>query len=84
MLVLLGFLLVALIKPYYRENRIKMIDTLVSTIENELLVNKPSEASILKTDRLVNNNNVVEGFIVLILWVSYVFLMSLLISMVMI
>jgi len=49
---------VALIKPYYRENRIKMIDTLVSTIENELLVNKPSEASILKTDRLVNNNNV--------------------------
>lgn len=58
MLVLLGFLLVALIKPYYRENRIKMIDTLVSTIENELLVNKPSEASILKTDRLVNNNNV--------------------------
>ena len=58
MLVLLGFLLVALIKPYYRENRIKMIDTLVSTIENELLVNKPSEASISKTDRLVNNNNV--------------------------
>ena len=58
MLVLLGFLLVALIKPYYRENRIKMIDTLVSTIENERLVNKPSEASISKTDRLVNNNNV--------------------------
>ena len=58
MLVLLGFLLVALIKPYYRENRIKMIDTLVSTFENELLVNKPSESSIAKTDRLVNNNNV--------------------------
>ncbi len=58
MLSLLGFLLIAFIKPYYRENRIKTIDTIVSTIENELLVNKASRESVSKTDRLVNGNNV--------------------------
>ena len=35
-----------------------MIDTLVTTIENELLINKPNASSIEKTDKIINNNNV--------------------------
>ncbi len=58
MLILLGVLLVAFIKPYYRENRIKMIDTIVSTIEDDLLINKPTPTSVEKADKLVNSNNV--------------------------
>ena len=58
MLILLGVLLIAFIKPYYRENRIKMIDTIVSTLENELLTNKVDQRSIDKADKLVNGNNI--------------------------
>ncbi len=58
MLILLGFLLVAFIKPYYRENRIKMIDTVVSTIEDDLLENKPTVASVDRANKLVNSNSV--------------------------
>ena len=58
MLVLLGVLLIVFIKPYYRENRIKMIDTIVSTLENELLTNKVDQRAIDKADRLVNGNNI--------------------------
>ncbi len=58
MLILLGVLLVAFIKPYYRDNRIKMIDTIVSTIEDDLLINKPSSASVDRANKLVNSNNV--------------------------
>ncbi len=58
MLILLGVLLVAFIKPYYRDNRIKMIDTIVSTIEDDLLVNKPTETSVDRANKLVNSNNV--------------------------
>ncbi len=58
MLILLGVLLVAFIKPYYRENRIKMIDTIVSTIEDDLLTNKPTKQSVDRANKLVNSNNV--------------------------
>ncbi len=58
MLILLGVLLVAFIKPYYRENRIKMIDTVVSTIEDDLLENKPTVASVDRANKLVNSNSV--------------------------
>lgn len=58
MLILLGVLLVAFIKPYYRDNRIKMIDTIVSTIEDDLLVNKPTKTSVDRANKLVNSNNV--------------------------
>ena len=58
MLILLGVLLVAFIKPYYRDNRIKMIDTIVSTIEDDLLVNKPTDLSVDRANKLVNSNNV--------------------------
>ena len=58
MLILLGVLLVAFIKPYYRDNRIKMIDTIVSTLEDDLLVNKPTKASVDRANKLVNSNNV--------------------------
>ena len=58
MLILLGVLLVAFIKPYYRDNRIKMIDTIVSTIEDDLLVNKPTKLSVDRANKLVNSNNV--------------------------
>ncbi len=58
MLILLGVLLVAFIKPYYRENRIKMIDTVVSTIEDDLLEDKPTVASVDRANKLVNSNSV--------------------------
>ena len=56
-LSLLGILLVAFIKPYYRENRITTIDTIVKTIQDELLQNKTSEKAIRDVDRLINGNN---------------------------
>lgn len=58
MLTLLGVLLVAFIKPYYRENRIESIDTLVERIENELLLNKGNQNDINETNRLLVGNNV--------------------------
>lgn len=58
MLCLLGFLLVVLIKPYYREDRIKTIDTISDTIEKLLLNNNVSEADIDNTARIVMGNNV--------------------------
>ena len=58
MLLLLGFLLVAFIKPYYRENRIKMIDTIVSTLEDELLTNKADKRAVDTANKLVGGNNI--------------------------
>ncbi len=56
-LSLLGILLVAFIKPYYRENRINTIDTIVMTIQDELLNTKTSEKAVRDVDKLINGNN---------------------------
>lgn len=58
MLTLLGFLLVVLIKPYYRNDRIKTIETISNTIEQVLLQDNVSEKDIDNTARLVVGNNV--------------------------
>lgn len=58
MLLILGILLIAFIKPYYRENRLKTIDNLINTIEEDLLLNKSSDEEIDKTNRLLASNNV--------------------------
>ena len=58
MLTLLGFLLVVLIKPYYRNDRIKTIETISNTIEEVLLKDDVSEQDIDDTARLVVGNNV--------------------------
>lgn len=58
MLSLLGFLLVVLIKPYYREDRINTISNISNTIETLLLKDDVSEADIDSTARLVIGNNV--------------------------
>lgn len=58
MLTILGVLLIAFIKPYYRENRLRTIDTIVETIENDLLTGKVSEEKVQRTNRLVTGNNV--------------------------
>lgn len=58
MLLLLGFLLVVLIKPYYRDDRIKTIETISNTIEQVLLKDGVTEKDIDNTARLVVGNNV--------------------------
>ena len=58
MLTLLGFLLVVLIKPYYRNDRIKTIEIISNTIEEVLLKDDVSEQDIDDTARLVVGNNV--------------------------
>lgn len=58
MLGLLGFLLIVLIKPYYREDRIKTIATISDTIEALLLKDNVSSQDIDKTAKLVIGNNV--------------------------
>ena len=50
---LLGFLLIAFIKPYYRENRIDTINVIVEKIENELLLGKGDEAGVEETEKLI-------------------------------
>ena len=57
-LVLLGLLLSAFIKPYYRDNQIKTIDTIASTIETNLINKSPSDSDIDDTSKLVIGNNV--------------------------
>lgn len=58
MLVLLGFLLVVVIKPYYRDDRIKIVETISNTIEETLLKDGVTEKQIDSTARLVAGNNV--------------------------
>lgn len=58
MLTLLGFLLVVLIKPYYRNDRLKTIETITNTIEEVLLKDDVTEKDIDNTARLVVGNNV--------------------------
>lgn len=57
-LVLLGLLLSAFIKPYYRDNQLKTIDTIASTIETNLINKSPSDSDIDDTSKLVIGNNV--------------------------
>ena len=42
-LSLLGFLLLSLIKPYYRETQIKIIDTITKTVEDDLINRVPEK-----------------------------------------
>ena len=58
MLVLLGFLLVVLIKPYYRNDRIKTIETISNTIEEVLLKDGASEKEIESTAKYIAGNDV--------------------------
>ena len=57
-LVILGFLLVVVIKPYYRENRIETINTISDTIESTLLSGKTNSKDIDNAARLLVGNNV--------------------------
>ena len=56
MLSLLGFLLVAFIKPYYRENRLKTIDNMINKIEVDLL-EKSNTSDVEDTNRFIASNN---------------------------
>lgn len=57
-LVSLGLLLVGLIKPYYRNNRIQTVDTIVDTIEVNLVNKTATEKDVEETSRLTMSNNV--------------------------
>lgn len=57
MLTVLGFLLTVLIKPYYRNDRIKTIETISNTIKDVLLKDGVSEKDIDNTAKLVVGNN---------------------------
>ncbi|MBR0461222.1 MAG: HAMP domain-containing histidine kinase [Erysipelotrichaceae bacterium] len=58
MLGLLGFLLIAFIKPYYRANRIETINTIVDKMEEELLLDKADSKGVEETNKLVVGNNI--------------------------
>ena len=55
---LLGFLLIVLIKPYYRNSQIATIDTITSAIEENLIYKSPTDKDIDDTSKLVIGNNV--------------------------
>lgn len=57
-MILLGFLLVVLIKPYYRNDRIKTIDNISETIETLLLNNDVTQRDVESVARTVIGNNV--------------------------
>ena len=57
-LTLLGVLLSALIKPYYKNTQLKTIDTIATSIEDNLILKSPSDKDIDDTSRLVIGNNV--------------------------
>ena len=58
MMILLGSLLVMLIKPYYRNDRLKTIDVLSDTMEKLLLNDNVTEKEIESAGRTVIGNNV--------------------------
>ena len=58
MLALLGFLLIVFIKPYYRENRIEVIDTIAYSIEDKLLNKNTEKKDIDDVNKLLIGNNV--------------------------
>ena len=53
MMVLLGFLLTVLIKPYYRDDRIRTIDNISDAIETLLLKNDVTQKDIDSVARTV-------------------------------
>jgi signal transduction histidine kinase len=58
MMLLLGFLLVVLIKPYYRNDRIRTIDVISDTIETLLLKEDVKSRDIESAARTIIGNNV--------------------------
>ena len=58
MMVLLGFLLVVFIKPYYKNDRINTIDSISSTMESLLLKDNVSKADVESASRTILGNNV--------------------------
>ena len=58
MMLLLGFLLVVLIKPYYRNDRIRTIDVISETIETLLLKEDVKNREIESAARTIIGNNV--------------------------
>ena len=58
MMVLLGFLLTVLIKPYYRDDRIRTIDNISETIETLLLKSDVTQKDVDSVARTVIGNNV--------------------------
>ena len=55
---LLGLLLVLFIKPYYRDDRIRTIDSISATIEELLIRNEAGEKDIDSVARTIIGNNV--------------------------
>ena len=60
-LSLLGFLLLSLIKPYYRESQIKIIDTITKTVEDDLINRVPEKKDIEEIARLVIDSNAITN-----------------------
>ena len=58
MMLLLGFLLVVLIKPYYRDDRIRSIDVISDTMESLLLKDNVSRSDVESASRTILGNNV--------------------------
>ena len=58
MLLLLGFLLVVLIRPYYRNDRINTIDSISNTMESLLLKDNVSKSDVESASRTIIGNNV--------------------------
>ena len=52
-LALLGFLLLSMIKPYYRDSQLKTIDAISHTIETRLIDSKADEKAVEEMSRLV-------------------------------
>ena len=57
-MLLLGSLLVLLIKPYYRDDRIKTINALSDTMESLLLDDDVNSKDIDSAARMIIGNNV--------------------------
>lgn len=56
--MLLGTLLVAMIKPYYRNNQIKTIETIVTKVEDNLINKTVTQRDVEDTSRLIFGSNV--------------------------
>ena len=56
-LALLGFLLLSMIKPYYRDSQLKTIDAISHTIETRLIDSKADEKAVEEMSRLVIDSN---------------------------
>ncbi|MBQ5805404.1 MAG: hypothetical protein IIW22_06490, partial [Erysipelotrichaceae bacterium] len=58
MMLLLGFLLIVLIKPYYRDDRIRTINVISDTMEELLMKSDVTEKDIESVGRTIIGNNV--------------------------